>query len=151
LAITSGGLDSAVRAQQAPSVYPEVRLDAILGNGTAAQGGVGVVVPAGVYVRLGIDGAAGAVWHDGASSTEGRVDAVARFLLDPLRENDVALSVGGGLSVPIRRDGVKTPYLTVVIDVEGRRQGGLTPALQIGLGGGARVGLVLRRSPPRWR
>jgi hypothetical protein len=43
------------------------------------------------------------------------------------------------------------PYLTVVIDVEGRMRGPVTPALQVGLGGGTRVGVVLRASKARWR
>lgn len=144
-------LPAAVAAQQQPLAYPELRADAFFANGTTVQGGAGIVVPAGVYVRVGLDGGAGASWRDGSSFASGRVDLVARFLLDPLRENNIAFSFGGGLSEAIDRDGFKTPYLTIVMDVEGRRRGGFTPALEVGLGGGARVGFVLRRSPPRWR
>lgn len=151
VAALSGATSARLAAQQNPSAYPEFRTDAILARGTAGQAGAGVVVPLGVYVRLGLDGAAGATWQGGVSSASGRVDAIARFLLDPLRENGTALSIGGGLSTPIRRDGVKSPYLTVVVDVEGKRRGGFTPGLELGLGGGARIGVVLRRSPPRWR
>jgi hypothetical protein len=39
----------------------------------------------------------------------------------------------------------------VVIDVEGRVHGPVTPALQLGLGGGTRIGVVLRTSRARWR
>jgi hypothetical protein len=39
----------------------------------------------------------------------------------------------------------------LVADLEGRKRGAITPAIQIGLGGGARVGVVLRTSVPRWR
>ncbi len=138
-------------AQQEPAAYPELRVDGIFANGSTVQGGAGFVAPVGVYVRFGLDGAVGASWRDGSSATTGRVDAIARFLLDPLRENDLGFSLGGGLSAPITGDGFKTPYLTVVLDVEGRRRNGWTPALEVGLGGGARVGFVLRRSPPRWR
>ena len=138
-------------AQQSPSAYPEFRADGLFARGATSQAGVGVVVPLGVYVRFGLDGAAGATWQSGASSASGRVDAIARFLLDPLRESGTAISLGGGLSAPIRKDGVKSPYLTVVVDVEGKARGGMTPALEFGLGGGGRVGVVLRRSPPRWR
>lgn len=147
------GLFCALRlsAQPTPTAYPEFRADAIVANGTAVQGGAGLAVPVGVYVRFSVDGAVGERWTQGVSATEGRVDAIARFLLDPLRENSTALSIGGGLSTPIRRDGAHTPYLTVVVDVEGRRRAGWTPGVEAGLGGGARIGLVLRRSPPRWR
>jgi len=135
-----------------PPVYPEFRVDAIVGRETAAQAGVGVVIPAGIYVRLGVDAAGGATFAGGASRASGRVDAIGRFLLDPFRETAVAVSFGGGLSVPYV-DGQThlRPYLTAVIDVEGRMRGSVTPALQLGLGGGARIGLVLRASPPRWR
>ncbi len=144
-------LPAALAAQQEPLTYPEFRADAFFASGTTVQGGAGVVVPAGVYVRVGLDGAAGESWRDGTSFASGRIDLIARFLLDPLRENNVAFSFGGGLSAPIDHDGFRTPYLTVVMDIEGRRRGGFTPALELGLGGGARVGFVLRRSPPRWR
>lgn len=140
-----------VAAQQAPTAYPEFRADAIFAGRTTAQGGIGLVAPVGVYVRFDVDGAVGTTWHDGTSSAVGRVDAIARFLLDPLRENAMGFSVGGGLSTPITDDGFRTPYLTLVMDVEGRRRGGWTPAVELGLGGGARIGFVLRRSPPRWR
>jgi len=43
------------------------------------------------------------------------------------------------------------PLLTAVIDLEGKRHGAYTPALQVGLGGGVRVGVALRRSPANRR
>jgi len=135
-----------------PTRYAEYRVDGIMGGGTTAQAGFGVVVPLGIYVRLGIDAAGGATWSDDASRGSGRVDVIGRFLLDPFREAPVGLSLGGGVSVPYV-DGQKTirPYLTAVVDIEGRMRGRLTPALQLGLGGGTRIGLVLRTSPARWR
>jgi len=139
---------------QVPSAprYAEFRLDAIMSAATSAQVGAGVVMPLGTYVRFGIDAAGGATFRDGSARASGRVDAIARFLLDPFREAPFGLSLGGGLSLPYA-DGDKRvqPYLTAVIDIEARRRGSVTPALQFGLGGGARVGLVLRTSQPRWR
>jgi hypothetical protein len=152
IAFILGGTHAATAAaQQEPTAYPELRADAIFAGRSTAQGGVGIVAPVGVYVRFALDGAFGTNWHDGTSSAVGRIDAIARFLLDPLRENDLALSVGGGLSAPITGDGFRTPDLTLVLDVEGQRHGGWTPGVELGLGGGARIGFVLRRSPPRWR
>ena len=133
-------------------VYGELRGDAILGDGTAVQGGGGIVFPAGIYVRVNVDGAAGTRFRDGASHTSGRADLIARFLLDPFREMPIGLSLGGGVTVPYTDgDTGVQPYLTAVIDIEGRRHGRLTPALQIGLGGGARVGVVLRTSTRAFR
>ena len=135
-----------------PPLYAELRVDAIVARQTAAQAGAGVVIPLGIYVRFSIDAAGGATFGDGTSRASGRVDAISRFLLDPFRETPVALSVGGGLSVPyVDGQSRVRPYLTAVVDVEGRKRGKFTPALQIGLGGGARVGLVFRASQPRWR
>ena len=139
------------RLQPIP-IYSEYRADVIAGRGTAVQGGLGVVIPAGIYVRFTIDAAAGPVWHEGLTNTSGRVDAVARFLLDPFRANRIGLSFGGGLTVPYAEgDAHVRPELTAVIDVEGRMRRRWTPALQVGLGGGTRVGFVLRRSPRTWR
>ncbi len=62
------------------------------------------------------------------------------------------ISLGGGISVPfVQGDTRVRPYLTAVADLEGHKHGPVTPALQIGLGGGARLGVVLRMSPGRWR
>jgi hypothetical protein len=135
-----------------PSLYPELRADAIIGRQTAAQLGAGVVMPLGIYVRFSVDAAGGATFAENGSRASGRIDAIGRFLLDPFRETPIALSVGGGVSVPyVDGQSRVRPYLTAVIDIEGRQHGKLTPALQLGLGGGARVGFVLRASPPRFR
>ena len=135
-----------------PSPFPEYRADAIVGSRTATELGVGLVIPMGIYVRLGVDGAAGATWGHGTVDPSGRVDAIGRFLFDPFREVPVGVSVGGGLSLPyVAHDSRVRPFLTAVLDVEGRMRGPVTPALELGVGGGARVGLVLRTSPERWR
>jgi hypothetical protein len=155
--VTSAGLLLAVAqladAQQlVPPSYAEYRADAIVGRGTSLHAGGGAVVPLGVYVRFNIDGAAGATWRNGATNVSGRLDAIGRFLLDPYREVPVGLSLGGGLSVPVAKGDVRVrPYLTAVVDMEGHMHGPISPAIQVGLGGGARLGLVLRTSPARWR
>ena len=136
----------------APAAYTEYRVDALIGRSTTAQGGAGVVIPFGTYVRMGIDAAGGVTWRDGLQRASGRVDAIGRFLLDPFREAPFGLSLGAGLSLPyVDGDTRVRPYLTAVIDIEGRKHGWFTPAFQLGLGGGARVGLVFRSSAIRWR
>lgn len=141
-----------VRAQNVPPPYAEYRADGIFGRGTSAQGGVGASIPLGIYVRLGVDAAAGATWRDQTTRASGRVDMIGRFLLDPFRETPVGLSFGGGISVPYTDGDARVrPYLTIVVDVEGRTRGPVTPAVQMGLGGGTRVGVVLRASKARWR
>lgn len=145
----------ALFAQQQPRripAYAELRGDAIFARHTSLQGGAGVVVPGGVYVRFNVDATGGVQWHDGETRAAGRVDAIARFLLDPFRERPVGLSLGGGMTLPYAEGDARVrPYMTAVIDVEGHMSGRWTPALQVGLGGGTRVGLVLRRSARGWR
>jgi hypothetical protein len=146
---SAGTLDA---QQQRIPTFTEYRADVLVGRGTAVEGGLGIVIPAGVYVRTSIDGAAGATWRDDSPHASGRVDIISRFLLDPFRETPVGVSLGGGVSVPYASgDRRVRPYLTAVVDVEGRRRSGITPAIQIGFGGGTRVGFVLRRSPRTWR
>jgi hypothetical protein len=128
--------------------YPELRADVIAASRTAATLGAGVELPLGSYVRLGLDANGGALRADSGTAFVGRVDAIGRFLLDPFREVPVALSFGAGITVPVlRHTGPLRPLLVGVVDLEGRRRGGWTPALQLGLGGGLRLGLVLRHSP----
>jgi hypothetical protein len=152
IVIALSGLPAAVRAQQKIPSYAEYRGDVIVGRGTAVEGGAGIVLPAGVYVRTSIDGAAGATWRNGETHVSGRLDVIGRFLLDPFREVPIGVSVGGGVSVPyVSGDAHVRPYLTAVVDIEGRARRNVTPALQIGLGGGTRIGIVLRTSHGAWR
>jgi hypothetical protein len=136
-----------------PRMSEEYRADVLFGRGTAGQVGAGVQLPLGYYVRLGVTGAAGVTWRDGDSVGGGRVDIVARYLLDPFREVAWTPSFGGGLTVRYD-DGDERPhaYLAVVLDVEGPRlRRALSPAFQIGLGGGTRLGFVLRTTRGPWR
>jgi len=145
------GARDASAQQLVPPPYAEYRVDAIAGRGTTVQGGVGYTVPMGIYVRVAAIAAAGPQWRDGETLLAGRTDLLARFVLDPFRQTPIALSLGGGVSVPYQQHTVTRPFLTAVVDVEGRRRGRVTPALQVGLGGGARVGVVLRASVPQRR
>jgi hypothetical protein len=153
LAVLAQLFAAAAGAQQQPTrPYAEYRGDAIIARGTAGQVGGGVVLPLGVYVRLGVDAAAGATWRHSETVGSGRVDAIARFLLDPFRESRLGFSIGGGVSAPIgSAEPSQPPYLTAVVDLEGPRNHGITPAFQVGLGGGTRIGFVLRQSPLQWR
>jgi hypothetical protein len=132
----------------APSVEPEVRLDVIAGHQPAVQLGAGLQIPMGYYVRVGVDGAVGVPTGSDAPSprrADARGDLLVRFLLDPFRQSAYGLSVGGGLSARAEPGDRVRPRLLVAVDLEGRRSArGLVPALQVGLGGGVRVGVILR-------
>ena len=131
-----------------PTVQPELRFDVIAGHQPAVQVGAGLQVPIGYYVRVGFDGAVGVPTGENTPSprrADGRADLLIRFLLDPFRQSAYGLSVGGGLSARAEPGDRVRPRLLVAADLEGRRSThGLVPALQLGLGGGVRIGVVLR-------
>lgn len=125
----------------------EVRLDAIFARTGGVEAGYGFTVPAGIYVRSGLVAGIGAGRH----GAEGRTDLVARFSMDPFRQSRWAPYAGAGLSGRYRTesDGGSHAYLLVFLGLEGPLALGTTqgwvPAFELGLGGGARVGVILRR------
>jgi hypothetical protein len=128
-----------------PPVQWEARADALFGSLATAQLGVGVNVPAGTYVRLGAVVAAGGAQRAGRTVATGRMDLVTRYLLDPFREARWGPYASAGVSV--RRDDAHwRGYLLAVAGIEGPVHGGWRQAVEIGLGDGFRVGIVLRRA-----
>ena len=69
----------------------------------------------------------------------------ARFLLDPFRQSSWGFSAGGGISLLAREGDHVRPQLLVALDLEGpRSRSGVSPSIQVGLGGGVRAGIGLR-------
>jgi hypothetical protein len=141
---------SAPSAAQQPRipVVPELRIDVLGADPTSVQGAVGVEIPAGYYVRVGLLAGGGATLEpDGASRAAGRVDLLARFLIDPFRQSRWGFSASAGVSLRADPGKKARPQILAALDLEGRRsRGGLSPSLQIGLGGGVRGGVGLRWS-----
>jgi hypothetical protein len=141
--------------QSAMLALPELRADLIAGGQPALQVGAGLQIPVGVYVRADIDAAVGSRLGDAPatrSRLDGRVDLLTRFLLDPYRQSAWGISAGGGLSLRAEPGDRVRPLLLVALEVEGRRSArGIAPAVQVGLGGGVRIGVVLRRGLPQRR
>ena len=72
-------------------------------------------------------------------------DLLARFLLDPFRQTRWGFSAGAGMSLRAEEGDRVRPQLLLALDLEGpRSKHDLAPAVQVGLGGGARVGLGVR-------
>jgi len=134
-----------------PFAQIEARADAILGSPSALQLGGGVNFPVDPYVRFGATIAGGTAREDGRNGTSIRADLTARYLLDPYAETRWGLYGGAGLSARWERDARWRPYLLLVGGVEGPPHGSWRTAFEVGIGGGARVGIVLRRARQNWR
>ena len=125
----------------------ELRIDGLFARSSAVEAAYGVSIPAGIYVRKGLVGGLGAGRH----GLEGRTDFVTRFSSDPFRQSRWAPYGGAGLSGRYRptADGGSRAYLLIFLGIEGPlpagRASGWVPAFEVGLGGGARVGFILRR------
>jgi hypothetical protein len=146
---TAGSRASAQsRAQRPPKLQPEARVDFIDARSAAAHLGIGLSMPASMYVRLGIVGAAGRAWNDGTTTAAGRVDGLVRFVVDPLREFRWAPYASGGVGAIYDGSERWRAVLVGVLGIEGPSRGSLVPALELGFGGGARIGVVVRRTMP---
>jgi hypothetical protein len=123
----------------------EVRQDMTFAREPSAHLGVGLNVRAGYYARLGAALSAGAgrdarqVWV-GAQ----RLDLTARFLLDPFGERPRAWYGGGGVSIAQRPGARAVTAMQLVVGLEGAQEGRVTPSVELGVGGGMRLGVVLR-------
>jgi hypothetical protein len=128
--------------KRAAFVAPEVRLDGIIARVSAIHFGAGITVPAGTYVRTGVITAVG-FSRDGLS---GRVDAIARFHFDPFRQSRWAPYGGGGISGRFDSDEKARAYILLLFGLDGPVYNGATPTFELGLGGGARIGVIVRRA-----
>ena len=123
------------------NVDAEVRADGIFSRVSAGQIGVGLMTTAGYYVRMGGDGALGFSRH----GLSGRLDGLARFHFDPFRQSRWAPYGGGGISGRFDKGEKARAYLLVFLGMDGPISGSVTPSIEVGLGGGARVGIILRQ------
>jgi len=130
---------------------PELRADLLGPAPYSPQLGIGLNMDAGYYARFELAAGGGGVRKDGALVGAGRVDAIVRMMLDPFAESPWGLSLGGGASARYLSGGRVRPYVTVVLDLEGPRVGDYRVACQAGLGGGARLGVIIRRARSQWR
>lgn len=123
-------------------IDPEFRIDGIIARVSAIQAGAGATMVAGTYVRAGIVGGLG-FSRDGLS---GRIDGFARFHSDPFRQSQWAPYGGGGISGRFDRVTGARAYLLLLAGIDGPVKNGVTSSVELGLGGGARIGVILRRA-----
>lgn len=125
---------------QAATLKPEVRVDVLGPRPYVWQPGVGVTRAMGYYARVSAIVGYAPRADERLLGDRWRADVIARVLLDPFREQRWAVSFGGGLS--FRRE----TYLAGVLDIEGPAIRGMLPALEVGVSGGVRAGIMLRRA-----
>jgi hypothetical protein len=131
---------SLLRAQQT-----EIRVDVLGPPPVSVQPAFAYTVFAGYYARISAIAGYSVKERSDLVADRWRGDVIARFLLDPFRQQRWALSIGAGLSV--RRH----TYLAAVLDLEGPETRGFLPAVQVGLSGGVRGAVLLRRAVPQRR
>ncbi len=145
----NAGAQIPTRRQPASRIRPELRID-YLASPDAIQLGGGAVARVGNYVRLGAIGGVGPHLDDDVDRLGWRVDLIGRFLVDPFRERRWAPYASAGVSV--RGAGSETEeYLMILFGLEGPLSRGWSPAVEVGVGGGFRAGLVMRRGGVRYR
>jgi hypothetical protein len=130
---------------------PELRIDVLGPAPSAAEFGAGLNADVGYYSRLELAAAGGGLRRRDATVGVGRLDAVLRLMLDPFAESRWGASLGGGVSARYEAGDRIRPYLLMVIDLEGPQTGSYRLAYQAGIGGGMRVGVVVRRARGVWR
>lgn len=146
-----------------PRLMNEGRVDVRWSRSNAVELGWSFIIPTTTYLRTSLTAAGGYIWRDERWMRESRYEATTRFLLDPFRQARFGLSFGGGIGMTNsdglfgkpdalgRRKQTWRPFLLTFADLELRRTPGLTPAVQVGVGSGIRVGFVVRSATNRWR
>ncbi len=149
LALAVAARDAAAQ-QAAPSIKPVFRADAIIARESSLQLGAGLDVPIGYYVRVEALAAAGPAFGR-ATGASVRGDLVARYQLDPFLEHSVGLYGGGGLSARYDPGLHWRGLLVLVVGAEGKARGPVVPFVELGYGGGTRIGVGVRRGTKSFR
>ena len=141
----------ALQAQDRPRPVFVARLDGTSSAVPRLEGSLGAAIPLGTYGRLHVTAGGGAARDADVAHPAVRADVIGRFLLDPLKQARRGPYFGGGVSYLAHRGETGRAWLTLVAGVELRERGGLVPGIELGVGGGARIGLVVRRAMLNWR
>ncbi len=125
----------------------EGRMDAIIAEPSAVHAGAGATWRLGTYLRSGLVGGIGAT----EAGVSGRIDFINRFHLDPFRESRYGPYAGGGVSTLFDKNRTGRVLLLLIVGVDGPVVRGATTSFEAGLGGGARIGVVIRPATPERR
>lgn len=138
-------------AAQGNRVRPELRTEVVSGRVVAAHAGGALMLGTGTYIHGALVVGGGPAWKGRDSRSGFKADLVARFFLDPFRESRWGLYGTAGLGALY--DGFEgwRPILATGVGLEFPSVARATWAAEVGLGGGFRVALALRRALPRRR
>lgn len=140
-------------AQAHAPVRAELRADATSATEQRLEIGGGAAIPMGTYVRVALLAGAGVARGGARAGNIGaaRAEIIARFQIDPFHQGTRGLYGGGGVSYLATAGERGRVYVTLLTGLELRDRGPVTPALEVALGGGVRVGVALRRAAKGWR
>ena len=128
---------------------PELRADVIAASHTTlAQLGAALNVGSAGYGRVALVAAGGTATRDGQTRASARIDAAIRFHLDPYRLARFGAYAQGGLSGLYNTFDGWRALVSTTIGMELPARGHTTWALEVGLGGGVRVGAAIRLARP---
>lgn len=135
-------------AERQPALVPAFRVDAFIGSAVGAQVAAGVIGAPAYNVRLQFDLGAGGVSRASGWEPAGRTEFLFRWMSDPFRRARWAAHAGGGVGLLFERSRVTRPLAIVTMGIEGPVRGRWQPGVEVGLGGGVRAGMTLRRVRP---
>ena len=128
-----------------PTVQGELRTELSVTGRSVAAVGAALNVPAGYYVRIGAGVAAGR--EIGANpQNAGRAEVTVRFLADPFAEGRWGPYAGAGVGMDWRDNQFGRTAAVLVAGTDLPTRARWQPAVEVGVGGGARVAVVLRRA-----
>ncbi len=150
LAATAG--QASAQRSSGPSfggpVIVEARADLLAARNTTFQLGVAALWPVSPFLSVGAVGGAGVTRPAaGDERASGRAELVARFTPEPAptaRWRLYGQATAGVLAV---RGSTGRAMVSVSMGVEHVSVGAVRPAIELGLGGGLRVAITLRRAP----
>ena len=129
-------------------MLPAMRADLFFARDPGAQLAVGLIASPAYNIRAQLDVGAGGVARASGWAAAGRADLLLRWVSDPFRRARWALHAGGGVGVAVESSRAPQPLAIVTLGVEGPAKGRWLPGVELGLGGGVRLGLTMRRVRP---
>ena len=134
-------LGAPARAQ----LLAEGRFDAFLARTSSVQIGGALGRNVGEYLRVSLTAAGGTTLSHDAGGFSGRLEGVAHFLLDPDLLHRWGPYLGGGLGARFDEGRGWQGALLLLVGLERRHTPtGAVPFVEVGYGGGARLGLGIR-------